>query len=378
MKPDRVEQQAARAIQTVRQAVPEVDLSFFLQLCSSFSNCALAPNTPCIAVIGTGIPEIHLRACGLTPIFLFGGRYCSSEHTVSFFPPISDPTIRSAVEFLVTKGPTQIPSVALSPASTDALKAQNYLQKMGFTVLSLEREIMPQNRMPSAYRDGQMRFLLQLESLSGTALTVKHLSQEVALSTKAHWLLRRLDSSGYPQTLKAFIRQSFYWASDRKEWNRQTESLLAKAPSAVSEDILLLGSSIYFPNSKIYSILEEVGIAQYQNFCSVPYPVDYSNLNQSDCLPALLEQAHLIHYDISRNDACALYGGTVRKASGVIFHLLKGQLQYAYEAERIEKSAIQQGIPFICVETDYNDADYEQVKVRLEGFAELLRQRQNQ
>lgn len=112
---------------------------------------------------------------------------------------------------------------------------------------------------------------------------------------------------------------------------------------------------------------------RYHNFCSAPYPADYSKLCQTNNLPSLLEQLHQIHYELSRDDARALYGGAVHKVSGVIFHLLKGQLKYAYEAELVEKSAIQQGIPFICVETDYSDADHEQVKIRLEGFAELLR-----
>ena len=47
---------------------------------------------------------------------------------------------------------------------------------------------------------------------------------------------------------------------------------------------------------------------------------------------------------------------------------------YAYEAERIEKAAIRAGIPFVCIETDYTNADTEQIRIRLEAFSELLMQ----
>lgn len=376
MKPDQAEQQTAKSIEAIQQAAPQVELSYFLQLWPDCFNHAAKQDAPCIAVIGTGVPDIYLRACGLTPIFLFGGTYCSHEQSALFFPPVSDPAVRSAAEWLMSKTPEEIAAAVISPENSDALKVQDYLRKSGFTVLTLEREVMPQNEMPSAYRDEQMRFLLQLESIAAVP-ALKRLYQEAAVSTKAHRLLRRLDKSGYPQMLKAFIRQSFYWALDREEWLRQAETLLANAPPPADEDILLIGSPIYFPNSKIHSILREVGLTQYQNFCGAPYPIDYSKLRPSDDFPSLLEQLHQIHYGVSRNDACALYGGAIRSASGIVFHLLKGQLKYAYEAEHIEKSAIQQGIPFICVETDYNDGDYEQVKVRLEGFAELLRRKHN-
>lgn len=373
MKSGDAGQQVMQALQTVQQTAPQVDLGCFFQSWSNFYSGAPEQGSHYAAVIGTGVPEIYIRACGLTPIYLFGGGYCSSKQESQFFPPISDPTIQSAVGSLLSKGPSAIAAVVLSPENTDALKALAYLRKSGFTVLTLEREIMPQNTMPSTYRDAQMSFLLQLESISRSAPTADRLRQEAALSTQAHWLLRRLNQSGYPQALKAFIRQSVYWVHDREEWVWQIKILLAEAPPPACEDILLIGSPIYFPNSKIYSILGEVGLLRYHNFCSAPYPADYSKLCQTNDLPSLLEQLHQIHYELSRDDARALYGGAVHKVSEVIFHLLKGQLKYAYEAELVEKSAIQQGIPFICVETDYSDADHEQVKIRLEGFAELLR-----
>lgn len=66
-------------------------------------------------------------------------------------------------------------------------------------------------------------------------------------------------------------------------------------------------------------------------------------------------------------------GGSLERYQGVIYHVLKGQLNYAYEAERLEKAAIKKGIPFVCIETDYTNADVEQIRIRLEAFSELLK-----
>ena len=61
------------------------------------------------------------------------------------------------------------------------------------------------------------------------------------------------------------------------------------------------------------------------------------------------------------------------ETDAVLFHLLKGQLPAAYYANKVEKSCIDEDIPFICVETDYTKADKEQVKIRIEAFTELLK-----
>lgn len=126
MKPDQAEQQTAKSIEAIQQAAPQVELSYFLQLWPDCFNHAAKQDAPCIAVIGTGVPDIYLRACGLTPIFLFGGTYCSHEQSALFFPPVSDPAVRSAAEWLMSKTPEEIAAAVISPENSDALKVQDY------------------------------------------------------------------------------------------------------------------------------------------------------------------------------------------------------------------------------------------------------------
>ena len=106
----------------------------------------------------------------------------------------------------------------------------------------------------------------------------------------------------------------------------------------------------------------------------MPYPYDYSALNEKASLYQLCKQIYDIHY---KNEYSSEALGSHKvsfdeKTQAVIFHLLKGQLLSAYYADKVEKNCIAQNIPFLCIETDCTKADKEQIKIRIEAFTELL------
>lgn len=380
MERNNVKKQVEQGIEAVQQAAPQTNLSYFAELWTAFLTGPPQHDLHYIAVLGTGIPEIYLRACGLVPIYLFGGSFFSNASTDEIFPPISDPTIKSATGLLVSK---EIPllnsinTVAISAPNIDTLKIQAYLRAAGYSVLALDREPIPHQTMPSFYRDMQMNFLLQVEAVAGNAPSIEELLYEADLETRAHYALHRLDETDLPQLIKTFVRQSYYIAADREAWLWQLELLIQQSGPSAGEALLLIGSPISFPNMKIPNVLQEVHITHYRNRCSTLSPQDYSALFQNpiESLPELLEQLHQIHYSTCNSDIYAFYPEDLRGISGVVFHLLKGQVNWAFEAEKMEKRAIRLGIPFLCVETDYSDADHEQVKVRIEGFSELLQKK---
>ncbi len=57
---------------------------------------------------------------------------------------------------------------------------------------------------------------------------------------------------------------------------------------------------------------------------------------------------------------------------GVVFHILKGQIEYDFELLRYEKIFEKAGIPVFRLETDYQYQDIEQLRIRMEAFAEML------
>ena len=59
---------------------------------------------------------------------------------------------------------------------------------------------------------------------------------------------------------------------------------------------------------------------------------------------------------------------------GIIFHILKGQIEYDFEMTRMEEMFEYYDIPVFRLETDYQDHDIEQLRIRLEAFREMLSQ----
>jgi len=59
---------------------------------------------------------------------------------------------------------------------------------------------------------------------------------------------------------------------------------------------------------------------------------------------------------------------------GVVYHVLKGQIEYDFELERFEALFAEHGIPVFRLETDYQYQDVEQLRIRMEAFGEMLTQ----
>lgn len=57
----------------------------------------------------------------------------------------------------------------------------------------------------------------------------------------------------------------------------------------------------------------------------------------------------------------------------MVYHVLRGCLVYDFEYQLIEEEMEKLGIPIIRVETDYNEEDIEQLRIRIEAFVELIK-----
>ena len=76
----------------------------------------------------------------------------------------------------------------------------------------------------------------------------------------------------------------------------------------------------------------------------------------------------------------SLYKLTVKmvseqKIEGIVYHVLKGQIEYDFELGRLEDAFEKMDIPVFRLETDYNYQDVEQLRIRLEAFSEVLQQK---
>ena len=66
------------------------------------------------------------------------------------------------------------------------------------------------------------------------------------------------------------------------------------------------------------------------------------------------------------------------KPDGILWHVLKGQIEYDFELNRCEKYFEEMALPVIRLETDYQYQDVEQLRIRIEAFGELLTQKKTE
>lgn len=69
------------------------------------------------------------------------------------------------------------------------------------------------------------------------------------------------------------------------------------------------------------------------------------------------------------------FGRRQHKEACIVYHVLKGQIEYDFELGRFEELSEKLDIPVFRLETDYNYQDIEQLRIRLEAFSEILNQR---
>ena len=193
---------------------------------------------------------------------------------------------------------------------------------------------------------------------------------------------------------RLLVQDSYYRTNNLDEWAYHVQLLSDDTAEMTRRyarirynrpNIIIMGSPVVFPNYKIPFLIHDVGLTL---------------LDTIDC--SVLKQ-ELIHEKYSltgscermiRNIASAWYGRDASSAfvrnnalfehisrlvqkrdiEGVVYHVLKGQIEYDFELERFETLFARYDIPVFRLETDYQYQDIEQLRIRLEAFSEMLAQ----
>ncbi len=147
--------------------------------------------------------------------------------------------------------------------------------------------------------------------------------------------------------------------------------------------VLLIGSPIYFPNFKVPFLLNDIGldIGDTVNVMTEKVNVDSNIENKgfllrnyfnkvvlesyySDCSSAYVDNSNLFEEVKKLQDEYNF--------DGVIYHVLKGQIEHDFELNRYESFFVDRNIPVFRLETDYKYQDIEQIRIRVEAFKEML------
>ena len=150
--------------------------------------------------------------------------------------------------------------------------------------------------------------------------------------------------------------------------------------------ILVMGSPIMYPHLKIPLLIEEMGGMLAADETCMGERALYGPLTVTDrslsgmmralagcytgpctCPPFTDNRQRIFRIKQRIKD---------HQIQGVIYHVLRGCLVYDYEYPVLEEELEKEGIPIIRVESDYNEEDVEQLRIRVEAFIELLKLKQ--
>lgn len=354
---------------------------YFIQNFLDFKQDDYLPSKKKVAVIGDSFYSLYVKAYGLKPIVLNGGSYLTGDD-IDMFPQISDPIAKSTIGLLLDKELNLLEEcvAVLVVAINDSYKkAIAYLRNMGVNVIQVEPTPYILDKPSFALYKQQLSALNDISKLVFGLFNESTFKNELKDYENAYELMQSDEFIALPTMVKDFFLHVLHTAYDKKEWYKQVESYLQevpapqKVPVPVENQVTLMGSPIHLPNYKVYQIFNDLGIVNFENNC-----MDFPNYYEIDLSGGALKTLSNCFEFQYRNSYRSETLGNVELieipegTNGIIYYLLKGQTSQAYTADRIEEIAIAQGIPYICVETDYTYTDMEQMKIRIEAFHEML------
>lgn len=378
------------------------ELKFFLDTAYLWSNeKSRQHHKPEVVILGTGIPEELVIAAGAQPYWLTGGSFGSLAWSDDIVPRDTDPVSRSILGYIQQPcGADFSDSLFIVPLTSDAMRKIAFeLKAQGHSIVTVD--IPPQRDDKNAkviwqrQMQSMMRAVSQRTGVRVTRRAVLSAAQRVSRSRKA--LKDFLDVSRgrsdiITDSARLFIAGSYYLTDNIDSWTFRLQALTQRIyhlrtqmPFARNDRpcVLLMGSPVVFPNYKIPFLIRETGlevldfadhtavknslicgtdmfIGSKARLIKIISSVSYMN----DASPAFVNNLSLYRYVsalVQRGDI-----------EGVVYHVLKGQIEYDFELERFEKLFSAYGIPVFRLETDYQYQDVEQLRIRLEAFSEML------
>lgn len=357
-----------------------------------FSEESLTTAEPQVIVLGTDFPlEIVHSLTGKPPYWIIGGNNAFNAVSDEDVPRDTDPVTRSSLGQLLSMEKSKDSALVVIPSSSDAhRKTAYYLSHLGWKVVTVW--------IPAIKDDATHKgFLSELEhSISVICRHVGKRYSQRSLEKSTEYMNSLRESIHeflavsheneplMPGRVRMAILDSFFMTDELDEWHENLKKL-TNAIRGVGEvntpRVLVIGSPIYFPNHKIPSLLADAGVEICGNIDS--RSGQYEGITEHKIKKGLDQVAHFyFEHDSSsafvwNHELMQAIRHYVEKThpDGIIWHVLKGQIEYDFELNRCEKFFEENDLPVIRLETDYQYQDVEQLRIRIEAFSELLSQK---
>ena len=363
---------------------------------------ASRPNgTPTVGTYCVMVPPEIIYAQGAMPVKLCGGSYTAFSIGDDTAPRDACPLVKAVMGFeeIDAMPVYQNCSLMAVPVTCDCKKKlAGYLTQRRPTAILHVPANRDRDEDMERFVEELYAFSGQLANITGKGLTYENLSAACRMMANVQYQLSRFIDIRRRNPL--LIRGTFAmavmnamsytyapdWAKQLAALNDELEAMARKKEMAVRENqprILLTGSPVIFPNFKLPLLIEEMGgLLAADETCmgerGLYDPPAVADHTLDGMMRALSNRA-------TRPCTCPTFADNKRRVyrirqliqdysiQGVVYHVLRGCLVYDYEYAVLEEEMGKIGVPIIRVETDYNEEDVEQLRIRIEAFLELIK-----
>ncbi len=347
------------------------------------------------------VPSELIWAAGAMPVRLCSGSYTAYTIGDELVPRDACPLVKSVMGFGDIEAAPLYKNCSLMviPVTCDCKKKlAGMLERLKPAVILH----VPSSKEWDADINEYMRELYRripiLEEVTGKQVTPQSLAEAINQKGYAQYEMSRflvylqnnpplLHGTQVMAVMNAFAYMPpLEWAAHMRQLNEELDERLARKQFAAKANrprILVTGSPIMYPNLKIPLLIEEMGGMLAADETCMGERALYDPLTVTDRSFDGMMRALAGRY--IRPCTCPTFTDNHQRIfrirqmikdhqiHGVIYHVLRGCLVYDYEYPVLEEELGKDGIPIIRVESDYNEEDVEQLRIRIEAFIELLK-----
>lgn len=349
------------------------------------------------------VPAELVYAAGAMPVRLCSGSYTAYSIGDDYIPRDACPLVKAVMGFGKIKALPAFDNCSLlvAPVTCDCKK------KLAGTIDSV-KDTIPLHIPPLKKDDADTEIFLKelyrliplLENVTGKQVTAKSLAEGINMVGNAQYEMseflkyRRHDLSLMSGTQVMSVMNAYsympvnLWAEQMHRLNEELKLRLSQGRFVSRKNqprILVTGSPIAFPNIKVPLLIEEMGgVLAADETCmgerGLYDPVSVIDASFDGMMRSLASRYTKpctcpVFVDNSQRIYRIKQMIKEHKIQGVIYHVLRGCLVYDYEYQLMEEAMGKMDIPIIRVESDYNEEDVEQLRIRIEAFIELIKMR---
>jgi benzoyl-CoA reductase/2-hydroxyglutaryl-CoA dehydratase subunit BcrC/BadD/HgdB len=349
------------------------------------------------------VPAELVYAAGAMPVRLCSGSYTAYSIGDDYIPRDACPLVKAVMGFGKIKALPAFDNCSLlvAPVTCDCKK------KLAGTIDSV-KDTIPLHIPPLKRDDADTEIFLKelyrliplLENVTGKQVTAKSLAEGINMVGNAQYEMseflkyRRHDLSLMSGTQVMSVMNAYsympvnLWAEQMHRLNEELKLRLSQGRFVSRKNqprILVTGSPIAFPNIKVPLLIEEMGgVLAADETCmgerGLYDPVSVIDASFDGMMRSLASRYTKpctcpVFVDNSQRIYRIKQMIKEHKIQGVIYHVLRGCLVYDYEYQLMEEAMGKMDIPIIRVESDYNEEDVEQLRIRIEAFIELIKMR---